>query len=75
MPATLEEAEAWVARVMTENGFRNPWARCLVFTRRLSVWFSPEGHVTERRRSTPDDPGHPFMRIGNQPFLLRAKSR
>ena len=73
--STLEDAEAWAAQVMKENGFRNPWARCLVFTRRLSVWFDRKGLVMERRPSTPDDPGQPFMRIGARPFLFSAGSR
>ena len=69
---TLEEAEAWAAGVMREEGFRNPWPRCLIFSRRLGVWLDRDGNVTERRPSTPDGPAHPRTRTGNKLFLFGA---
>ena len=71
---TLEEAEAWVKGIMTEEGFRNPYPRRLVYSRRLSVWFDRDGNVTARAPSTSGDPGHPYMRIGNKRFLFSVES-
>ncbi len=69
---TLDEAEAWVKGIMTEDGFRNPFSRRLVYSRRLDVWFDRAGNATARTPSTPDEPSHPHVRLGNKRFLFSA---
>ncbi len=64
--ATLEEAQTWASGMAR----RERAEICLVFDRRLRVWFKASGEESSRSQATPDDPGVPFTRIGNKRILF-----
>ena len=63
---SLEEAEAWVSAVVRFRHMRG----CLVWTRRLSVWFEPDGSVSSRTKARPDVPNEPWMQLGRRSFSV-----
>jgi hypothetical protein len=68
---TLEQAEAFSASKATEIGFRV----CLVWSRRLLVFFDHKGEVVCRFNSTPWCDARPYMSIKGRSFLLRFDSK
>lgn len=63
---SLEQAEAVASAKAREKGFRV----CLVWSRRLSVYFDKNGEVEGRIKSTPDFDGTPYMSLKGRKFLL-----
>ncbi|MCY2927896.1 MAG: hypothetical protein NTV86_00090 [Planctomycetota bacterium] len=63
---TIEQAQEHASQTARQ------WNRlvCLVWSRRLSVYFDEQGQVEVRAVATPDRHVAPFMRIGNKRFLL-----
>jgi hypothetical protein len=61
---TLEEAEAEVAKIA--RSLRK--FACLVFNRRATSWFNPDGTLDRRTYSSPGaKPNHPFGGVGCRP--------
>jgi len=56
---TLEDAEVFASA----QALRFTRACCLVWTRRLSVWFDASGIVYSRTEAVPDEPNIPTMRL------------
>lgn len=61
-----EEAEAWAASVAREIKKRC----CLVWSRRISIWFTEDGTVVDRTEGVPGEPNVPWVRIGGRTFLF-----
>jgi hypothetical protein len=59
---TLEEAEKWAGAVAGEIKKRC----CLVWSRRISCWFSEEGTLTERTEAVPGEPNVPWIKVGGK---------
>lgn len=62
---TLEEAEVWGAGVAKAEGRRC----CLVWSRKLSVWFSKNGSSFRTEANQPK-PNYPWVQIGNKNFTF-----
>jgi hypothetical protein len=58
--STMEEAETWASGVAGEIKKRC----CLVWTRRISCWFSEDGTLTTRTRARPGEPNTPWIKVG-----------
>lgn len=71
LPEKVETLDA--AEVIAAERARH-WSKlvCLVWTRRLSVWFNKRGEVTCRTEATPGQPNTPYMRLKGRTrsFLL-----
>jgi transcriptional regulator with XRE-family HTH domain len=65
--ADLEQAEAWASTALQLRHMSG----CLVWTRRLSVWFNADGSVDQRTSAKPDVPNEPWMEIGGKSFSLK----
>jgi transcriptional regulator with XRE-family HTH domain len=66
--ADLEQVELWASGVARKNH----WRACLVWTRRLSVWFDADGGIEARTEATPDGPPNvPSTQIGSRKFMLK----
>jgi transcriptional regulator with XRE-family HTH domain len=66
--ADLEQVELWASGVAREHH----WRACLVWTRRLSIWFDVDGGIEDQTEATPDGPPNvPSMQIGGRRFNLR----
>lgn len=63
---TIEEAEVWAAAVARESRLKC----CLVWSRRLSIWFDEIGRLVGRTEAVPGEVNVPWMRIGGKPFVL-----
>jgi transcriptional regulator with XRE-family HTH domain len=65
----LEQVESWASSVAREHH----WRACLVWNRRLSVWFDADGGIEARTEATPDGPPNvPCpLEIGGKRFILR----
>lgn len=63
---TIEEAEVWAAAVARESRLKC----CLVWSRRLSIWFDETGRIVGRTEAAPGEVNVPWMRIGGKPFVL-----
>ena len=59
---TREEAEKWASAVAREIEKRC----CLVWSRRLSCWFSEDGTLTKRTEAVPGEPNTPWIKIGGK---------
>jgi hypothetical protein len=63
---TMVEAEAWASAVALERRRKC----CLVWSRRISVWFAEDGTVYSRTEAVPGEPNAPWMKIGGKKFLF-----
>jgi len=64
---TIEEAEVWAASVARESRLKC----CLVWSRRLSIWFDETGSIVGRTEAVPGEVNVPWMRIsGGKQFVL-----
>ncbi len=63
---TMDEAEAWAATVASERRMKC----CLVWNRRISVWFTEDGAVYSRSEAVPGEPNAPWMKVGGKRFLF-----
>jgi hypothetical protein len=63
---TLEEAEKWASAVAGEIKKRC----CLVWSRRISSWFSEDGTLTQRTEAVPGDPNTPWIGGKGPAFLF-----
>jgi len=63
---TMDEAEAWASEVAAERKMK----ACLVWSRRISVWFAEDGAVYSRTEAVPGKPNAPWMKIGGKKFLF-----
>jgi hypothetical protein len=59
---TMEEAEGWAGAVAREIKKRT----CLVWSRRISCWFSEDGTLSERTEAVPGEPNVPWIKIGGK---------
>jgi hypothetical protein len=59
---TREEAEKWASTVAGEIKKRC----CLVWSRRISCWFSEDGTLTKRTEAVPGEPNTPWIKIGGK---------
>jgi hypothetical protein len=59
---TMEEAERWAGAVAWEIRKRC----CLVWSRRISCWFSEDGTLRERTEAVPGEPNVPWIKIGGK---------
>jgi hypothetical protein len=64
--STMEEAEKWASAVAGEIKKRC----CLVWSRRISCWFSDDGTLQERTEAVPGEPNVPWIKIGGKTFLF-----
>ena len=62
----LAEAEAWASARAKELKLRC----CLVWSRRLSLFYAADGSVETRQEATPNYDPRPSMQIGKHKFLL-----
>ena len=62
----IEEAEKWAGAVAGEIKKRC----CLVWSRRISSWFSEDGTLTQRTEAVPGEPNVPWIKIGGKTFLF-----
>jgi hypothetical protein len=58
----MEEAETWASAVAGEIKKRC----CLVWSRRISCWFSEDGTLTKRTEAVPGEPNTPWIKIGGK---------
>jgi hypothetical protein len=63
---TIDEAEVWAASVARELRLKC----CLVWSRRISIWFDETGRMVGRTEAVPGEANVPWMRIGGKPFVL-----
>jgi len=70
---TLAEAEAWVASVRRLDPIAKGCRTCLVFDRRLRVWYNERGEVEHRTVATPDDAGVPYVQLARKRLLFSAR--
>ncbi len=63
---TMTEAEAWASAVAAERKMK----ACLVWSRRISVWFAEDGAAYSRTESAPGEWNEPWMRAGGTKFLF-----
>lgn len=61
---TQEEAEAWAAGVARESKRKC----CLVWSRRISIWFDEAGQLVGRTEAVPGQPNVPWIKIGGKTF-------
>lgn len=61
---TQEEAERWAASYAKEPGRKC----CLVWSRRISIWFNEAGKLVGRTEAVPDRPNEPWIEVGGKPF-------
>lgn len=59
---TMEEAEKWGSAIAEEIKKQC----CLVWSRRISPWFSEDGTLTQRTEGVPDEPNTPWIKIGGR---------
>jgi hypothetical protein len=59
---TIEEAERWASAVAGEIKKQC----CLVWSRRISCWFSEDGTLTKRTEAVPGEPNTPWIKIGGK---------
>jgi hypothetical protein len=59
---TMEEAEKWASEVAREIKKRC----CLVWSRRISCWFSEDGTLTTKTEAVPGEPNMPWIKIGGR---------
>jgi hypothetical protein len=59
---TREEAEKWAGAVAGEVKKQC----CLVWSRRISYWFSEDGTLTKRTTARPGEPNTPWIKIGGK---------
>src|ERR1700730_2592991 len=71
---TLAEAETWVASVRRLDPLAGRCGTCLVFDRRLRVWFNARGEVEDRTLATPDDARVPFVQLAKKRLLFTARA-
>ncbi|MBI2806123.1 MAG: hypothetical protein HYX68_14170 [Planctomycetes bacterium] len=64
--ATMEAAESWASGVAREIKKRC----CLVWSRRISIWFGEDGSVIERTEAVPGEPNCPWIKIGSRTFMF-----
>ena len=62
------EAEAWAASVAREIRKRC----CLVWSRRISIWFGEDGSVVDKTEAVPGEPNCPWIKIGGRTFLFEG---
>jgi hypothetical protein len=62
----MDEAERWAAAVAAEKKRKC----CLVWSRRISVWFAEDGTVYSRTEAVPGEPNVPWMKVGGTRFLF-----
>jgi hypothetical protein len=63
---TMDEAEAWAAAVALERRRKC----CLVWSRKVSCWFSENGTLYARTEPAPGEPNAPWMKLGGKKFLF-----
>lgn len=63
---TIEQAEAWASARAKELDLRC----CLIWSRRLSIFFAADGTVEQRAVATPQYDPRPYMKIGGRKSLL-----
>ena len=63
---TIEEAEDWTASVAKESKMKC----CLVWNRKLSIWFDETGSIVGRTEAAPGEVNVPWMRIGGREFIF-----
>lgn len=63
---TTEQAEEWASSVAREIKKRC----CLVWSRRISIWFAEDGSVVERTEAVPGEPNVPWIKIGGRTFMF-----
>jgi hypothetical protein len=63
---TMDDAERWAAAVAAEKKRKC----CLVWSRRISVWFAEDGTVYSRTEAVPGEPNAPWTKIGGKRFLF-----
>ncbi len=63
---TLEDAEALVKALAIKRALRC----CLVWNRRLTIWFDREGGIEGRTEASPRESNSPYMQIGRGTFLF-----
>jgi len=68
---TIEEAEQWAASIASETRQRC----CLVWNRRLSVWFDATGAISARTEAAPGEPNAPWMGRAEKRFILNEDLR
>lgn len=68
---TLEDAEALVKDMAMNRAKRC----CLVWNRRLTVWFDREGGIEGRTEATPGQSNCPYTQIGRRSFLFGQNLR
>jgi hypothetical protein len=59
---TMAEAEKWASAVAGEIQKQC----CLVWSRRISCWFSEDGTLTKRTEAVPGEPNTPWIKIGGK---------
>ncbi len=68
---TMEKAETWAAAVAKESRRKC----CLVWSRRISIWFDERGDLVGRSEAMPGEPNVPWMRIGGKTFNFGEELR
>ena len=68
---TMERAEEWGAAVAGELKRKC----CLVWSRRISIWFDERGDVVNRSEAVPGQPNCPWMKIGGKTFNFSEELR
>ncbi len=63
---TIEEAEGWAASIARESKLKC----CLVWNRRLSIWFNESGEISVRSEAVPGEPNTPWMGRTDKKYLL-----
>jgi hypothetical protein len=63
---TMDEAEVWASKIAKENRRKC----CLVWSRRISCWFSEDGTLFSKTEAVPGEPNAPWMKIGGKKFLF-----
>jgi hypothetical protein len=59
-----EEAEAWAAGYARQSQSKC----CLVWSRRISIWFNEKGALVHRSKAVPGKPNVPWIQIGGKTF-------
>jgi hypothetical protein len=68
---TMEEAEKWASAVAGEIKKRC----CLVWSRRISCWFSDDGTLQKRTEAVAGEPNVPWIKIRGKTFLFGGDLR